>query len=186
VPRVRPRTPQGHPLSASGCASASFAPTAGVSLSELARRSGLGKGTLSELERGQRNPTLETLFAITTALGASLSDVPVGHEERPIAARSQGESVDARLLDRWENDGVTEVYDVRIRPRLQESEPHAPGVRETLTILTGRAEVGAASAPALLLPGQSVTFAADRRHVYRGLDDATTGILIMRYPPRRP
>ncbi len=45
----------------------------GLSLSELARRSGVGKGTLSELETGQRNPTLETLYALTTALEAPLS-----------------------------------------------------------------------------------------------------------------
>ncbi|MCM2416499.1 helix-turn-helix transcriptional regulator [Streptomyces sp. RKAG290] len=41
----------------------------GLSLSELSRRSRVGKGTLSELESGQRNPTLETLYALTTALG---------------------------------------------------------------------------------------------------------------------
>ncbi|MGW2658875.1 helix-turn-helix domain-containing protein, partial [Streptomyces sp. NPDC001478] len=44
-----------------------------LSLSELARRSGVGKGTLSELESGSRNPTLETLYALTTALGLPLS-----------------------------------------------------------------------------------------------------------------
>lgn len=47
----------------------------GLSLSELARRSGVGKGTLSELETGQRNPTLETLYALTTALKVPLSTV---------------------------------------------------------------------------------------------------------------
>lgn len=46
-----------------------------VSLSELSRRSGVGKGTLSELESGRRNPTLETLYALTTALGRPLSAV---------------------------------------------------------------------------------------------------------------
>lgn len=45
----------------------------GLSLSALARRSGTGKATLSELEAGRRNPTLETLYALTTALGVSLS-----------------------------------------------------------------------------------------------------------------
>ena len=46
-----------------------------LSLSALARRSGVGKATLSELEGGQRNPTLETLYALTTALGVPLSTV---------------------------------------------------------------------------------------------------------------
>ncbi|MFI6610133.1 helix-turn-helix domain-containing protein [Streptomyces sp. NPDC050507] len=47
----------------------------GLSLSELARRSGAGKATLSELERGRRDPSLETLYAPTTALDAPLSMV---------------------------------------------------------------------------------------------------------------
>lgn len=44
-----------------------------LTLSALARRSGTGKATLSELEAGRRNPTLETLYALTTALGVPLS-----------------------------------------------------------------------------------------------------------------
>lgn len=36
----------------------------GISLSALAASTQLGKGTLSEVERGQPNPTLDTLFAI--------------------------------------------------------------------------------------------------------------------------
>ncbi len=39
-----------------------------LSLSEPARRSGVGKATLSELESGRRNPALETMYALTTAL----------------------------------------------------------------------------------------------------------------------
>ncbi|HEY9293380.1 MAG TPA: helix-turn-helix transcriptional regulator, partial [Microlunatus sp.] len=37
----------------------------GLSLSELARQAGIGKGSLSEIETGRRNPTLETLYALT-------------------------------------------------------------------------------------------------------------------------
>ncbi|WP_344749798.1 helix-turn-helix transcriptional regulator [Streptosporangium vulgare] len=41
----------------------------GISLSALARAAGVGKATLSGLENGTRNPTLDTLWAITTELG---------------------------------------------------------------------------------------------------------------------
>lgn len=40
----------------------------GISLSALARAAGVGKATLSGLENGTRNPTLETLWAITAEL----------------------------------------------------------------------------------------------------------------------
>src|SRR5947207_1625108 len=44
----------------------------GLSLTELARRAGIAKSTLSQLESGTGNPSLETLWAICVAL-----DVPV-------------------------------------------------------------------------------------------------------------
>jgi transcriptional regulator with XRE-family HTH domain len=45
----------------------------GLSLTALASRAGISKSTLSDLESGAGNPSLETLWAIATALG-----VPVG------------------------------------------------------------------------------------------------------------
>ena len=37
---------------------------AGLSLAEIARRAGIAKSTLSQLEAGQGNPSIETLWAI--------------------------------------------------------------------------------------------------------------------------
>ncbi len=45
----------------------------GISLSELARRSGIAKGTLSQLESGAGNPTIETVFSLSNALGVPVS-----------------------------------------------------------------------------------------------------------------
>jgi len=44
----------------------------GWSLSELARRAGIGVSTLSEIEAGQSAPRLDTLGALAHALGAPL------------------------------------------------------------------------------------------------------------------
>lgn len=65
----------------------------GVSLSELARRAGIGKATLSGLETGSRNPTVETLLAVAAQLGVPLAALlaePLSSGERrspPQAAR---------------------------------------------------------------------------------------------------
>jgi transcriptional regulator with XRE-family HTH domain len=42
---------------------------AGLSLTELARRAGIAKSTLSQLEAGDGNPSVETLWALGVALG---------------------------------------------------------------------------------------------------------------------
>src|SRR4249919_3245734 len=45
----------------------------GLSLAEVARRAGIAKSTLSQLESGTGNPSLETLWAICVALDAPFS-----------------------------------------------------------------------------------------------------------------
>ena len=52
---------------------------AGLSLAELARRAGVAKSTLSQLEAGTGNPSLETLWALGVALNvpfARLAGLP--------------------------------------------------------------------------------------------------------------
>jgi len=162
-----------------------------MSLSALAAATGLGKGTISELERGQRNPTLDSLFAIATALSAPLSDLLLtdGAEEKrgehPPSAR--GQSVEAYLIGRWTELGETiEVYRMTIRAGRRRSKAHAAGVVETISVLSGRIEVGPSEAPVQLREGGSHTFAADRGHIYNGLSQVSTTILIMRYPNPAP
>src|ERR671930_1406789 len=46
---------------------------AGLSLTELARRAGIAKSTLSQLEGASGNPSVETLWALGVALGVPFS-----------------------------------------------------------------------------------------------------------------
>jgi transcriptional regulator with XRE-family HTH domain len=149
----------------------------GLSLSELARRSGVGKGTLSELETGQRNPTLETLYALTTALEAPLSTV-VG------PAPVQGAAVHAVLTDRVQDAAaVSEVYRIRIQGgAVQRSAAHVPGTEEHLLVFSGTARVGPASAPFEVGPGGHARWAADVPHQYEAVGRDVEGVLVVRYP----
>ena len=45
----------------------------GLSLAALADAAGIGKGSLSEIENGARNPTLSTLYALAGTLGVPLA-----------------------------------------------------------------------------------------------------------------
>lgn len=158
----------------------------GTSLATLATSTGLGKGTLSELERGQRNPTLDTLFAIATHLEVPLSDLIAGeHSAGSVRknARAQGESIDASLIDRWSDEtDLVEIYRVSITQETRQSSPHAAGVTEILTVIDGAVEVGHAGATVQIHATESHSFAGDRPHLYRGITPVSTAILIMRYP----
>src|SRR6185436_17427163 len=47
----------------------------GLSLTELAKRAGIAKSTLSQLESGTGNPSVETLWALGVALGVPFSQL---------------------------------------------------------------------------------------------------------------
>ncbi|MEU2023571.1 helix-turn-helix transcriptional regulator [Streptomyces sp. NPDC016469] len=153
-----------------------------VSLSELSRRSGVGKGTLSELESGRRNPTLETLYALTTALGRPLSAVL--SDPSPDGAGVSGSAVTAVLIERYEDgEAVTDVFRVTIRAgAVQESEAHVPGTSESLMVLAGTAVVGRPADLSTVGPGASARWRADAPHVYSAPDGDVQGILFVRCP----
>ena len=56
----------------------------GRSLSELARASGIAKATLSALEAGRGNPTIETLSSLATALGVPFGDLLASGAPEPV------------------------------------------------------------------------------------------------------
>src|SRR5215467_11018512 len=64
---------------------------AGLSLTELARRAGIAKSTLSQLESGVGNPGVEALWALGVALGVPFSrlvDVPFPGADHPHRGRA--------------------------------------------------------------------------------------------------
>lgn len=147
----------------------------GLSLSELARRSGLGKGTLSELETGQRNPTLDTLFAITSALRLPLSVALSG--VGAVSPDASGDAVDAWLLE--QRPGV-DVYRLAVHPgRVQHSDPHAPGVREQVLVVSGCLRLGAGDVEATA--GQVHAYDGCAPHVWEAFEPVSA-LLVIRYP----
>jgi transcriptional regulator with XRE-family HTH domain len=158
-----------------------------LSLGALAARSGLGKGTLSELETGRRNPTIETLFAVTTALGVPFSAVlPPGETDSPDHPPIVvGAAIEAVLVDRFlDLAATTELYRVTIPAgRRQRSAPHAHGVTEHWIVYAGVLELGPDDAQVRLEAGESTSFAGDVPHRYRAYDGVDVrATLVVRYP----
>lgn len=137
----------------------------GLSLSALAGEAGIGKGTLSELETGQRNPTLDTLYAVATPLGVPMAALLDDHDGAMV--HDEG-IVTVRLRVVREPGRTTEVYLLRLAPGVERRSPaHVAGVTERLVVLTGSGEVESAGVVQAFGPGEHVHFAADRPHAYR-------------------
>jgi len=159
----------------------------GLSLTEVARRAGIAKSTLSQLESGTGNPSLETLWAICVALDAPFSrllDPPrppiqvIRADEGPTVAAAEAD-YQATLLAACQPGARRDVYRIRAEPgHARASEPHMPGVVEHVVIGAGRALVGVAGEPVELSPGDYIRYPGDLPHVFEALEPGTQAVLI--------
>lgn len=144
----------------------------GMSAAEMARRAGLSKATLSQLEAGNGNPTIDTLDAIAIALRIPITDLlardaDTGPVYRPGTDAEPGE-VSRELLRRISSGNSLEIWRLRIPAETElAGVPHATGTIEHLLIATGTVTAGPVDAPHELGPGDLLAFAGDAPHFYR-------------------
>ena len=159
----------------------------GLSLTEVARRAGIAKSTLSQLEAGTGNPSLETLWAICVALDAPFSrllEPPrppillIRADEGPTVAAAEAD-YQATVLATCPPGARCDVYRIQAEPgHARASEPHMPGVVEHVVIGAGRALVGVAGEPAELSPGDYIRYPGDVPHVFEALEPRTQAVLV--------
>ena len=159
----------------------------GLSLTEVARRAGIAKSTLSQLESGTGNPSVETLWAICVALDVPFSrllDPPRPHtqviraHEGPTVAAAEADYL-ATLLAACPPGGRRDIYRIQAEPgHARASEPHMTGVVEHVVIGTGRALVGVAGEAVELGPGDYIRYPGDVAHVLEALEPGTLAVLL--------
>jgi transcriptional regulator with XRE-family HTH domain len=164
---------------------------AGLSLTEVARRAGVAKSTLSQLESGTGNPSLETLWALCVALDAPFSrllDPPrpdthvIRADEGPTVAAAQAD-YQATLLAGCPPGARRDIYRIAAEPgHARASEPHTPGVVEHVVVGAGRALVGVAGQAAELGPGDYIRYPGDLPHVFEALEPRTQAVLMSEHP----
>jgi len=159
----------------------------GLSLSEVARQAGLSKSTLSQLEAGIGNPSLETLWALCIALDAPFSRLVDPPAARPQLIRAgQGPAVAssqadyrATMLSACPPGARRDIYFIAAEPgRQRVAEPHMPGLVEHVVLSTGRALVGLVDEPLELGPGDYTAYPGDVPHVFGALEPGTTAVLL--------
>jgi transcriptional regulator with XRE-family HTH domain len=163
---------------------------ANVSASALARRAGIAKSTLSQLEAGIGNPSIETLWALAVALGVPVSrlieppppPVKVVRAGQGPATRSDHADYTARLLASCPPGARRDIYAIHVEPGVPHvSKPHPPGTREHVVLCSGRARLGPTEEPVELGTGDYATYPADGRHVFEALEPATTAVMVIEH-----
>lgn len=163
----------------------------GLSLNELARVSGLAKNTLVNIEKGEANPTVETLHLLTRGLGATIveliSSAPSRGPQVIRAAdgpRIEGRQMHVRILYRLASPPLSiETYEIRLDPgSSQDSPAHSPGVVEEIYVTEGKLRAGPVDRIALLDAGDFCCFEGDVPHRYEAGDREARAIMIIATP----
>jgi len=144
-----------------------------LSLSELARATRMSKATLSVIENGKANPTVETLATLGSALrvsvGELLEELPLG-EIRVLRAAQSPPRLDGqpseRLLEALTLSGNLDVVELSLPARhVHELDPKPNGTRAHLYVLEGKVIAGPVERITELGPGDYASFPADVPHV---------------------
>lgn len=151
-----------------------------LSLDHLSRKAGVSKSMLSQIERGQANPTVAVVWRLANALGVGMGELlgsaPAQTEPAiallPVHAapsiRSPDGLCELRILGPISLAGQFEWYALSIRPGgALESQAHEHGTREHLTVTAGALEVSALEQAQRVRNGETARYAADRPHAIR-------------------
>ncbi|MEA2159260.1 MAG: hypothetical protein QOD66_1640 [Solirubrobacteraceae bacterium] len=156
-----------------------------LSLSELARATRMSKATLSSIENGRANPTVDTLASLSVALRISLpellEELPLG--EVRVVRSAHGETPAERPLEAVALGGELAIAEVAIPAReAREVGAEAAGSRAHVYVLAGKLLAGPAERVTELAAGDYASFPTDVPHVYETTRHPAR-ILVLRAQP---
>jgi XRE family transcriptional regulator, regulator of sulfur utilization len=169
-----------------------------MTLSGLAEEAGVAKSTVSLIERGQGNPSIDTVWALASALGVPFASL--FHDDAPsddmTVVRADDASVVAvdhagldrdglvirHLLTRTGGD-LIEIYTLELdEGAVRHAGGHVNGLFEHLTITAGTVEISTTAFCEVVSQGDLISFRADRPHSYRVIEGPVRFVSVHEYP----
>ncbi len=162
-------------------------------LEQFAAACGVSRSMLSQIERGQANPTLAVIYRIATAFEMSIGELvddPASTSAIEVIRgsdpgnlfRADGEC-GIRTLSPLHMEKSVEFYELTIQAGAElKSAPHFEGTRELFTITEGAARVISGDAVRDLEAGDSAQYRADIAHCISNSGSAQLkGFLVVMY-----
>lgn len=165
-----------------------------LSLGDLARRSGLSKQTVSKIEQGVGNPTVETLALLGEALQVPPQRLLTEWGTPVFVQRANEDSwVDKgarseRLLDEIYGSGYVRNLVVRLERTAQAGEEigaHAPGTLHHVYVIEGILRTGPLNDPVELRTGDFARFPGDVPHRHESISPRVVAHLVTTLPQIR-
>lgn len=163
-----------------------------LSMDELVRLSGVSKSMLAQIERGDGNPTISTLWKISNGMKVPFDALTVRpkspyeivktSEIQPLLENG-GKVKNYSLFPDNENRRFAVYYLELEEGSYWESEPHLKGTTEFITIFTGKIEIHADSQSFIVEKGESIRFGADTVHSYKNVGTEAAILHMIIYNP---
>jgi transcriptional regulator with XRE-family HTH domain len=146
-----------------------------LTLNQLASLSGVSRSMLSQIERGQANPTLAVTFRIAQAFGISIGElveqagssanIDIVHADDPNNLFRTDKECKIRTLSPLHTEKSVEFYELKIAAKSSlKSAAHFEGARELLTVTEGSASIESGTTHCVLGVGDTAHYRADVEH----------------------
>lgn len=146
-----------------------------LSLDEVSKLTGVSKAMLGQIERGQSNPTVSTLWKIATGLKVSFSlFIDENQDDLKIINQNNIDPIieDDNRMKLYSifpfdvNSGV-EIFTIELESDCNHiSTPHNEGVEEYIIVTEGEIEMDINNRKFVLQKGNSIRFMANQPHSY--------------------
>lgn len=164
----------------------------GASLDQIAELTGVSKAMLGQIERGDSNPTVSTLWKIARGLQISFSSLIQEEDSNITVVKLESitpvteSNGDYRVYSIFPFDPRKkfEIFTVEVEPGCTHiSERHNEGLEEHITVISGELELSIGEEHFVLSTGDSIRFLANKVHSYKNNGTKLTSFqLVMHYP----
>lgn len=163
-----------------------------LSLSNLAELSGVSKVMLGQIERGESNPTINTIWKIANGLKVpytALIDEPTSNAilvKKEDTTKQSSEDGKYRISCSFTSNPKRnfELFTVEIDPHsVYNSNPHGEKIQEYILIFNGELTLKTEEQEYTLRSGDSIMFDAAKPHIYKNITNEIARMTIINYYP---
>ncbi len=163
----------------------------GYSIGKLSEIVQVSKSMLSQIEKGETNPSVGTIWKIANGLRVSFTSLlnedietfKVVKKEQIKRISQEDDKYAIYPYFPYSNDKKFEMYAVELEANSEHySEAHVKGVEEYFLVTKGKIKVCIGTEEIILDSGDAINFTAEKEHSYINLSESlSTGVIILYY-----
>lgn len=165
-----------------------------MSIGQLAEQTGLSKAVISQIEKGNANPTINTIWKLAGALHVPYSAIleQKNSEATKVEAKNlvpqNDEDGHYRISCYFSSDEKRdfELFLLEFDPKTSHvTEGHVENSQEYVVVKKGALSIEVAGKEYSLKEGDALFFDASARHVYKNISRGTTQAFCINYYPKK-